>query len=116
VTIRTPIRLKPPRSKYRAIRTTVDGITFASKKEAARYAELKMLENAGKIDALVVDKRELRYPLCVNGIKICTYEADFRYFDETGKVLEDVKGVKTPAYRIKRKLMKALYGIEVREV
>lgn len=103
-------------SKYRAVPTVVDGIRFASKREAKRYSELKLMERDGAIHDLVVDKRSLRYPLYVNGVKIATYEADFRYFDQLGKVLEDVKGFKTPAYRMKRLLMKAVWNIEIREV
>lgn len=107
-------------SKYGNKRTEVDGIVFASKKEAARYQELRLLEKAGKISTLVLQPR---FDLKVNGFKVCTYVGDFLYNDLGGKgsgawisVLEDVKGVKTPAYRLKKKLMKAVLGIEIQEV
>ena len=109
------------RSKYRAIPTVVDGIRFASKKEANRYQELKILASAKKILALETNKAKLRWPLTVNGLKICTYEADFGYVDpmkgERGElIIEDVKGMKTPVYRIKKRLMKAIHGIDIQEV
>jgi hypothetical protein len=102
-------------TKYGAIRTEVDGITFASKSEARRYAELKLLERAGAIYDLTLQPR---FDLSVNGVKIGTYVADFRDVDgETHEILvEDVKGVRTPVYRLKAKLVKALYGIAVQEV
>jgi hypothetical protein len=102
-------------TKYGAIRTEVDGITFASKAEARRYAELRLLRDAGAIYDLTLQPR---FDLSVNGVKIGTYVADFRYVDgETHEILvEDVKGVRTPVYRLKAKLVKALYGITVQEV
>lgn len=107
--------LPPKRSKYRAVKTVVDGITFDSKKEAARYGDLKLLEKEGKI-------RDLRlqppYQLVVNGVKIGRYQGDFLYLDcATGReVLEDVKGMKTAIYRLKKKLVLALHGVEIVEV
>lgn len=106
------IRL-PKKSKYRAVRTTVGGVTFASKKEAARYVMLKAMEQAGEISDLELQPS---YPLKVNGVLICTYRGDFRYREKDGTVVvNDVKGFLTPAYRIKKKLMKALYSIEILE-
>ena len=101
-------------TKYRAIRTEVDGHVFASKAEARRYQELKLMERAGLIEAL---RLQPRYPLHVNGRLICTYVADFAYTDlEHGEaVVEDVKGVRTPVYNLKKKLMKALYQIDITE-
>lgn len=59
-----------------------------------------------------------KYPLTVNGEKICTYIADFKYWDaqKNAEIVEDVKGVRTPVFRIKSKLVKALYGIDIVEV
>lgn len=115
--IRNAVRLPAKRSKYRAVRTTVDGITFASKKEAARYSELKRLEKVGVIGGLLLQPE---WELRVDRQHICTYRADFEYDEiyRTGvrHVIEDVKGVRTPAYVIKKKLMRALYGIEIKEV
>lgn len=111
---RPPIRLKGPQSKYRAKPQVVDGIRFASKKEAARYGTLKLLQQAKVISSLELQPKFL---LTVNGFNICTYIADFSYFDERGeRVIEDAKGMKTPVYRLKKKLLLACRGIEVREV
>lgn len=102
-------------SKYHNRRTTSFGITFASKREAEWYQALLIQERAGLIADLELQPR---YPLVVNGVKIATYVADFRYWDIAAgaTIVADAKGVQTREYRIKAKLMKALYGIEVREV
>lgn len=104
-------------NKFRAIKTTVDGVTFHSKKEAYRYQSLKLLERGGKILSIELQPEFL---VIVNGVKICKYIADFRYLDlATGKyVVEDVKslGTKTPVYRLKKKLVETLYSISIVEV
>ncbi len=101
--------------KYSAERTTVDGITFDSKAEARRYRDLALMADQGVIRDLVLQPR---WPLYVNHTKIGTYVGDFQYIDNiTGEaVIEDVKGFRTPAYRLKKKLMAAIYGIEITEV
>jgi hypothetical protein len=101
-------------SKYRARRTTVDGITFDSAGEARRYQELKLMERAGVIGNL---KRQVIFNLNVNGIHICEYRADFVYEDHEwmAVTVEDFKGFRTAEYRLKRKLMAACHGIEIRE-
>lgn len=94
-------------TKYRSIQTEVDGKKFASKFEAERYRELKLLESAGQISGLELQPR---FPLRVEGVLIATYVADFGYIDADGKkVVEDVKGFKTPEYRMKRKLFEVCY-------
>lgn len=100
-------------TKYNAIRTTVDNITFASKKESVRYSELKLLLKAGKIDILELQPRFL---IQVNGKKICSYVGDFSYIENGKRVVEDVKGVKTPTYKLKAKLVEACHGVVIREV
>lgn len=101
-------------NKYHNIRTVVDGIEFASKKEATHYRVLKLMENGLVISNL---RMQVSYPLTVNGQKVCTYVADFLYTDENGKeIIVDVKGVKTGVYKIKKKLMKACLGLEIMEV
>ncbi len=103
------------KTKYRAVRTEVDGIWFASKKEAARYGELTLLLRAGKILDL---KLQPRFPCRVNRELICTYVADFAYTDASTdrRIIEDAKGFKTPIYKLKRKLVKALFGFDIVEV
>src|SRR3989304_1189742 len=105
------------RSKYRNVRARVDGITFDSKREAARWLVLKAMEKAGEIIYLA---RQVKYLLAVNGVKITTYVADFKYWRSTDAVVgpavvEDVKGVRTEVYRLKKLLMKAIYRIEIKE-
>lgn len=102
------------RSKYRAVRTTIDGITFASRAEARRYQELRLLEKAGTITDLELQPK---FDLVVGGVKVCRYVGDFAYTARDGRpVLEDVKGVKTAVYRLKAKLLWALHGIRITEV
>lgn len=102
------------RSKYSAIKTVVDGITFASKREAAHYIGLKMLERAGEIQNLQLQPR---FKCEIGGQLVCTYVGDFAYFTAKGRVIEDVKGMKTPIYRLKKKLVEALYpGLKIVEV
>ena len=101
------------RNKYRAIPTVIDGIRFASKAEARRYGELKLLKNAGKIRNLELQPK---YLLDVGGKRIGTYIADFRYRLDGVLIVEDVKGFCTPVYKLKKKLVEALYGITITEV
>lgn len=102
------------RLKYRNIPTVVDGIRFASKREAKRYSELKLMEKAGEILGL---ECQPRFKLIVNSRPIATYVADFTYRFRNGlTIVEDVKGVKTAVYSLKKKLMLAIYGIAIREV
>ena len=102
------------KNKYRAVKTEVDGIMFDSKREAARYMELMLLQKAGEISHLELQPS---FVCMVNGHKICNYKADFRYFNANGSVVEDVKGMKTPVYRIKKKLVEALFpGVTIQEV
>lgn len=92
------------------------GFRFASINEYKRYEKLRLLEKARQITNLEVHPR---YRLLVNGSWVCTYIADFKYQDEKGDtVVEDVKspGTITPAFSIKKRLMKAVFGIDVRVV
>jgi hypothetical protein len=111
-------------NKYHAKRTKVDGILFHSQKEARRYSELLLLERGGIIRNL---RRQVRYPLVVNDVEVTVYIADFVYEShehrENGDVYwkmvhEDVKGWKGRGaawemFTVKRKLMLALYAIDV---
>lgn len=102
-------------NKYRNIKTTVDGHVFASKKESLRYGELKLLEKAGLIHDLQLQPR---FRIEVNGQKICVYVADFAYMEHGKQVIEDVKSsaTKTFVYKLKKKLLRAVYGIEITEI
>ncbi len=101
-------------NKYRNTITESHGIKFHSKKEANRYQELLVLQKIGVISEL---KLQQRYPLLVNDVLVCTYVADFEYLDHEKKklIVEDVKGVKTNVYVIKRKLFYATHGFNIFE-
>lgn len=110
--------------KFHAQPTEVYGYRFASKAEAWRYLDLLLLGQAGEIRNLELQPR---FPLHVCGIEVSTYVADFRY-EERGPreglarglapwrdIIEDVKGVRTPVYRLKRRMVEAEYGFILRE-
>ena len=106
---------KKGRSKYHAQPTVVDGLRFDSKREAARWRELVLLERAGVIKGL---RRQVPFVLIDKSEhgRAVTYYADFTYMENGQEVVEDVKGVKTDVYKIKKRLMAERYGIIIREV
>lgn len=112
-----PCRGETNLSKYNNVPQRFGDLRFDSKAEASRAAELRWLEWDGQISHLELRKKELRYDLTVNGIKIATYVADFRYYDQKHArwIVEDVKGHRTREYRIKKLLMKAIHGIDILE-
>ena len=108
------------RTKFRNVKVEIDGHRFDSKREGARYRELKLMEKAGMIRNL---KLQVPFPIIVNEELICKYIADFVYDEEiewaAGKswqpIVEDVKGGPLlPQFVLKRKLMKAVRGIDIR--
>ena len=105
------------RPKYRNKKTTVGGRVFDSKAEAARFVELTRQQEAGLIFGL---QCQVPFVLEVNRQLICKYVADFVYINGDGsRVVEDVKSRVTKRLRdyvIKKKLMKAIYGISIVEV
>jgi hypothetical protein len=112
------------RNKYHAKKTEVDGIIFDSKKEAARYCSLKLMERAGEITDLQLQvpyELQPKYRRQTDGkaIRAITYVADFVYTDiRTGEqVIEDAKGMETDVFKIKKKLFEYQNpGKEIREV
>lgn len=110
------------KSKYRAIKTTVDGIEFDSKKEAMRYQELKLLQKAGVIKDLSLQPNFLlqeAYRKNGRTVRKIEYIADFSYYDlEKDKfMVEDVKGLKTDVYRLKKKIFEFKYpDLEIIEI
>lgn len=124
------------RSKYRSRKQTVSGITFDSRKEARRFQELRLLEQAGKISnlrlqvkyQLIPPQRAPSFDTYKSGPnkgrrkpgklleKECAYIADFVYTENGETVVEDAKGYRTDVYIIKRKLMLERYGIQIKEV
>lgn len=106
-------------TKYRNTKTVVGGVAFDSRREAARWQELQMLERAGQIRDL---RRQVAFEL-VPGVKFAgaarkkpalRYTADFVYTERDKQVIEDVKGVETREFRMQRHLLLALHGLEVR--
>lgn len=92
---------------------TLDGIVFDSKKEMHRYAELLLLVRSGD----VIDMhRQVPFRLEVNGVDCGSWRADFVYQDREGRlVVEDVKGHRTPLYKLKKKLVEAIYDVKIIE-
>lgn len=100
-------------NKFGAQSVVIDGERFDSRWEGERWNQLRLAVRAGLITDL---RRQVSYELAVNGVKICSYRADFVYRDETGKeVVEDAKGHRTREYLIKKALMRAIHGIEIFE-
>lgn len=108
------------KSKYHSKKQTIDGYVFASQREAQRYLELKILERAGEITDLKLQKRfELIPSQRIDGKVVerpCYYVCDFAYLEGGKQVIEDAKGMKTEVYKIKKKLMLYKYGITIKEV
>lgn len=124
------------KEKYNAKKVVIDDITFDSKKEANRYCELKMLERAGKIKNLELQKVFELIPAqyeendevyksgknagqqkrgkCIE--KAVKYIADFVYTEDGKMVVEDTKGFRTTEYILKRKMLLYFYGIRIKEV
>lgn len=110
------------RAKYGNEKITINGATFDSRAEYQRYRDLCLLAQAGAISDL---QRQVRYELIPvqrdedgNVLeRACYYVADFVYAGADGHtVVEDVKGIRTKAYLMKRKLMLFRYGIRIQEV
>jgi hypothetical protein len=108
-------------NKFHAQRCEWQGMRFDSRHEMRRYQELSVLESGGAIRNL---RRQVPFDLAVNGVKVCRYVADAVYDERVGQlaqwqtVVEDAKSpaTRTPVYRLKRALMRALMGIDIREV
>jgi hypothetical protein len=104
-------------SKYHAQRTEVDGIKFASKKEATRYVQLKAFERVG-----IIKNLRLQVPFVIIAKsrygRAIKYVADFVYDEDGQMVVEDVKSKATitPVYKLKKRLVAEVYGIEITEV
>ncbi len=108
-------------NKFKNKKTKVDGIVFDSQKEAKRYLELKMLLKTGEISELKLQPIYIlqdKFKLNGKTIRDIKYIADFEYLDNaTGKtVIEDVKGIKTDVYKLKKKLFQKKYGKDINEI
>ena len=98
--------------KYNAKPIVIDGIRFASTKEGNRYLVLRDMEKKGEITHLELQPK---FDMIVNGIKVGYYKADFIYFEGQKRIVEDVKGMKTPVYKLKKKIVEAQYSIKILE-
>lgn len=110
------------KNKYKAKKAVVDGIVFDSRKEAKRYTELKKLEEMGSIRDLSLQVQfELipSFEIVIDGKKRkrrpITYVADFVYYINNVKVVEDVKGRKTEVYKIKKKIFEYKFKTTIKE-
>lgn len=122
------------KNKYYAKKTMFNGIEFDSRKEARRYSELLLLQRAGAIRDLELQKKYVLIPAQYEAYerygkkgqrlqdgqrlveKECAYLADFVYKEDGETIVEDTKGIKTKDYIIKRKLMLYVHGIRIKEV
>ena len=103
-------------NKYNAKKTQFMVFKYDSKWEAERYGQLVSMERAGVIEDL---ERQVSFNIMINDEKICRYIADYTYIkiNEDGskeKIVEDAKGVQTTDFIIKKKLMKAIYNINIK--
>lgn len=101
-------------NKYRNKKIKVGNMKFDSMKEFRRHKELKLLEIAGKITNLQGQVPFVLIDKSKHG-RVIKYVADFVYYEDGKMVVEDVKGVKTPVYRLKKRLLAEKYGIEIKE-
>lgn len=109
-------------SKYGNRKTTLNGVEFDSHKEAQRYAQLRLLERAGRITNLRCQVKYILIPAQRDEKgelleRECSYVADFVYFDLTlgREVVEDAKGYRTDTYKLKKKMMLWVHGIQITE-
>jgi hypothetical protein len=116
-------------SKYHSQKIAVNGVKYDSRKEYRRHQELRLLEQAGAISNLrcqvkfvLIPSQYMEVPdqrtgqtrqKCVE--RECSYIADFCYIQNGKQIVEDVKGVRTKDYIIKRKLMLYMHGIRLKE-
>lgn len=109
-------------SKYGNRKTTLNGVEFDSHKEAQRYAQLRLLERAGRITNLRCQVKYILIPTQRDEKgklleRECSYVADFVYFDLTlgREVVEDSKGYRTDTFKLKKKMMLWFHGIRITE-
>ena len=102
------------RPKYNNKKTIINGITFDSKKEADRYVFLTRRATIGEVLDLSL---QVPFIFALEGKKMFTYKADFVYYDKTisKTVIEDVKGMRTPLYKLKKKLIEKQHNITITE-
>lgn len=100
------------KSKFGNRKKMLDGLTFDSTREARRYQDLALMQKAGQIIDL---RRQVPYPIRINGIHVCDWLADFVYRQQNRIIVEDCKGHKTDIYKLKKKMVEAEYGFRILE-
>lgn len=109
----TPAPPEVKKRKYRNFKVEYEGIKFDSIRERDRYINLRALEVGGVISNL---ERQVKYKIEWNGVRICSWTADFRYVLDGELVVEDSKAFRTQQYNLKKKMMLATHGITIVEV
>ena len=105
------------RGKYGNKKTTIDGITFDSKKEAEHYQALKILKKLGEVKSFQMQVKYQLLPAFPKVQRAMIYIADFVVFLPDGTIeVQDVKGRKTEVYKIKKKLMYYFHKIKIKEI
>lgn len=110
------------KNKFNAKKVIIDGFIFDSQKEGRRYNVLKQLKKGSlAVDRVVRIELQPRYDIVVNEKKIGFYKADFRVTYSDGSIeIEDVKGLKKGSayqlFRLKKKLVEAIYNIQIIEI
>lgn len=104
-------QIKP--RKYKNIKVEVDGLKFDSIKESQRYKKLLLLQQEGEVKSFELQPK---FDIVINGVKCGFYKADFKVTWKSGAItIEDVKGMKTPVYNLKKRIIEALYGFKIIE-
>jgi hypothetical protein len=98
------------KGKYGSKRCEVDGEHFHSKAEAKRWLVLRDMQRRGQITGLL---RQTKYPIVVGGIHCADYYADFEYHKNGRLIIEDVKGVSTQVFRLKKRLVEAIHRVRI---
>ena len=105
------------RNKFNATKTLYNGILYDSKKEAGFAMKLDILRKASGKDRVIEIERQVTFSFDLNGHHICKYKPDFKVTYSDGRIeYIDVKGMETREFSIKKKLLKAFYGIDVKIV
>lgn len=117
---RDPLRstLPFPKRKYGNVKAEWGGIVFDSKGELNRWLQLNLMQEAGKISDL---ERQVKFELCPpvrlvgeSRSYAINYVADFKYTEQNKTIVEDWKGHQTEGFKIKRRLLKHIHGIDLR--
>lgn len=106
-------------NKYHNIKTTIDGITFASKKESLWYGKLKLMLRANEIIGFNLQPEffyKVEYSANGNSYSVARkYIADFQVIFVDHVEIWDAKGVRTQEFKRKKKIIEKLYEIEIIE-